>query len=62
MAQKSKARSAKKKAAPKKKAQDEKQFERFIETARSVQVDDSGRNFEKAFEILIRHKTSNQKP
>ncbi|EAQ34694.1 hypothetical protein NB311A_02621 [Nitrobacter sp. Nb-311A] len=56
MAQKPKARGAKKKAVPKKKAPDEKQFERFIETARKLGVDEGGNKFEKVFESVIRSK------
>ena len=49
MAQKPKTRSAKKKAVPKKKVPDEKQFERFVETARELGVDETGKAFEEAF-------------
>jgi hypothetical protein len=52
MAQKPKARSAKKKAVPKRRAPDEKQFERFVETARSLGVDESGKEFESAFKKI----------
>lgn len=48
MDKKPKARSAKKKAVPKKKAPDEKQFERFVKTARELGADESGDAFEKA--------------
>jgi len=47
MGTKPKAGSPKKKAKPK--AKDEKQFERFVETARSLGVDESGKEFERAF-------------
>lgn len=52
MAQKPKVGSAKKKTVPKKKATDEKQFERFIEIARRIGVDESGEKFEKAFKKI----------
>jgi hypothetical protein len=57
MAQKPKTRSAKKKAVPKKKAPDEKQFERFIETARELGADESGKEFEATFNKLVSSKT-----
>lgn len=53
MAQKPKARGAKKKAAPKEKARDEKQFERFIETARDLGVDESGELFGNHFRRIV---------
>lgn len=56
MAQKPKARSAKKKEVPKKKAPDEKQFERFIETAREFGADESGKIFESAFTKIAKQK------
>ncbi len=56
MAQKPKARSAKKKAVPKKKATDEKQFERFIETARELSVDESDESFERIARKVIRYR------
>jgi|APThiThiocy_cv2_1041547.scaffolds.fasta_scaffold115468_2 hypothetical protein len=56
MAQKPKARSAKKKAVPKKKAPDEKQFERFLQTARDLGADESGEEFEKAFSKISRRQ------
>jgi hypothetical protein len=61
MDKKPKARSAKKKAVPKKKAPDEKQFDRFIETARKLGVDESGKEFEAAINHLFREKTSHHK-
>lgn len=61
MAQKPKTRSAKKKAVPKKKAPDEKQFERFIATARELGVDETGARFDLAFESLIRRRASTKK-
>ncbi|WP_157038853.1 hypothetical protein [Rhodopseudomonas palustris] len=48
MDKKPKARGPTKKAA-KPKAKDEKQFERFIETARELDVDESGKSFDVAF-------------
>lgn len=57
MAQKPKTRGAKKKAAPKKKAPDEKQFERFVETARKLGVDETGKSFEKAFDQILANKS-----
>jgi hypothetical protein len=56
MAQKPKTRGVKKKAVPKKKAPDEKQFERFVETARKLGVDESGENFEEAFSQITKLK------
>ncbi len=53
MDKKPKARGAKKKAVPKKKASDEKQFERFVKTARELGVDESGKAFEKALEKIV---------
>jgi hypothetical protein len=57
MASKPKTGGAKKKARPPPKKKDEKQFERFVETARTLGVDESGGTFEKAFEHISR-KTS----
>lgn len=54
MAQKPKTRSAKKKAVPKKKAPDEKQFERFIETARALEVDSA--SFDRAIKKILAPK------
>lgn len=56
MDKKPKASSAKKKAAPKKKAPDEKQFERFVKTARELGVDESGKQFEQTFLGILRQK------
>lgn len=56
MAQKPKARSAKKKAIPKKKAPDEKQFERFIKTAREIGADETGEQFERAAREILKVK------
>jgi hypothetical protein len=56
MAQKPQAPSAKKKAIPKKKGSDEKQFERFVETARELGVDESGKEFEDAFKKVAQPK------
>lgn len=58
MAQKPKAGSAPKKAKPGStpKAKDEKQFERFIETARELGVDESGADFEKSFKNIVHSK------
>lgn len=61
MAQKPEARGAKRKAIPKKKAPDEKQFERFIETAREVGVDEGGTDFERAFKAVTRGSARPQK-
>lgn len=58
MDQKPKARSAKKKAVPKKKTPDEKQFERFITTARELGVDETGEMFDQAFEALVKRRSS----
>jgi hypothetical protein len=46
----------KKKAKPK--LTDKKQSERFIETARELGADESGKHFEKAFEKIIVQKSS----
>lgn len=54
MDKKPKAGGAKKKAIPKKKATDEKQFERFIETARTLDADEGGKEFERAFAKIIK--------
>lgn len=56
MAQKPKAGGVKKKAAPKKKAPDEKQFERFVKTARELGVEKSAKNFEETFDKIVRPK------
>lgn len=45
-----------KKAKPKPKLSDKEQSERFMETARELGVDESGRAFEKAFEKVIKVK------
>jgi hypothetical protein len=42
-----------KKAKPKPKLTDTKQSERFIETARELGVDESGKEFEKAFRAVV---------
>lgn len=59
MAQKSKAGGAPKKAKPKTKTEDEKQFERFIETARELDIEEGGEAFEKALREILSSK--NQK-
>lgn len=56
MDKKPKARSAKKKAVPKKKAPDEKQFERFVKTARELGVDQTGQEFDRAMKVIVRSK------
>ncbi len=56
MAQKPKAGGAKKKEVPKKKAPDEKQFERFIETARKIGADQNEKKFESAFKTIVLSK------
>ena len=38
---------------PRKKAQDAKQSQRFIETARQIEADESGERFEQAFRVLV---------
>jgi hypothetical protein len=43
---------APKKAKPKPKLTDKEQSERFIETARKLRVDESGKEFEKVFESI----------
>jgi len=62
MDKKPKAGGAPKKAKPesKPKAKDEKQFERFIETARMLGVDESGKEFETVIRKVLsktRHST-----
>ncbi|MBN8975583.1 MAG: hypothetical protein J0I08_03805 [Rhizobiales bacterium] len=52
MDKKPKTGGAKKKATPKKKAPDEKQFERFVKTARELGVDESGKEFERAIKAI----------
>jgi hypothetical protein len=49
---------APKKAKPKPKLTDKEQSERFIETARELGVDESGRAFEKTFEKIMPPKES----
>ncbi len=61
MAQKPKARSAKKKAVPKKKAQDEKQFERFVKTARELDADETDSKFDEAIKKLLPAKVIRQR-
>lgn len=56
MDKKPKARSAKKKAVPKNKVQDEKQFERFVKTARELGADETGKEFEKTFDKVVMPK------
>ena len=56
MAQKPKTRSAKKKAVPKKKVPDEKQFERFVRTARELGVDETGEQFERFARGILKAK------
>lgn len=51
MGQKPKTRGSPKKAA-KPKAKDEKQFERFIETARTLEVHESEEHLERAFKAI----------
>lgn len=53
MAQKPKAGGAPKKAKPKTKAKDEKQFERFIETAREIGADKNEKKFESVFKTIV---------
>jgi hypothetical protein len=60
MDKKPKAGGFKKKAVPKKKAPDEKQFERFVKTARELEVDETGNKFEKAMRQLLPMKTTRQ--
>lgn len=60
MDKKPKASRAKKKAAPKKKTPDEKQFERFVKTARELGVDESGKRFERTFDAIIEKKPQNR--
>jgi hypothetical protein len=43
-----------KKAKPKPKLTDKEQSERFKETARQLGVDESGREFDRAFDLIIR--------
>lgn len=57
MDKKPKASGAKKKAAPKKKAPDEKQFERFVKTARELGADKSGEEFESTFKKIATSKS-----
>jgi hypothetical protein len=52
MAQKPKARSAKKKTKPKKKTPNEAQFERFIETVREFGADITDEDFERTVEKI----------
>jgi hypothetical protein len=40
----------------------EEQFERFIETARELEAEESGRIFEKTFEKIIPQKRHTTKP
>ncbi|MCB1391884.1 hypothetical protein [Nitrobacter sp.] len=54
MDKKPKAGSTKKKAVPKKKAPDEKQFERFVRTARELGADEDAASFEKAFKKIVK--------
>jgi hypothetical protein len=61
MDKKPKAGGAPKKAKPKTKAKDEKQFERFIETARKLGVDESGKEFERAISSVFRPKARPQR-
>lgn len=54
MDKKPKVGGSKKKAIPKKKATDEKQFERFVKTARELGVDERAASFEKAFKKIVK--------
>jgi hypothetical protein len=47
------ARRAKETAKPKREKSDLSQFERFVQTARAVEADETGDTFEKAFEKLV---------
>lgn len=58
MAQKPKVGGTSKKAKPKPKAKDEKQFERFIETARMLGVDEGDGTFDRAFKTIVRPKNA----
>lgn len=46
-----------KKEKPKPKLTDKEQSERFIETARELGVDESGEDFQRAFEKIVRPKS-----
>lgn len=48
----------KRKAKPKTKLSDKEQSRRFIETARELGVDESGKAFEKAVDKIIRRKST----
>jgi hypothetical protein len=52
---------APKKAKPKPKLTDKEQSERFIETARELGVDESGKEFAKAFDQIIKPGKGAQK-
>ena len=52
---------APKKAKPKPKLDDKEQSERFKQTARDLGVDESGAEFEKAFEKIVRAKNPSGK-
>jgi hypothetical protein len=63
MAPKPKTGGAKNKAKPRPKEKDEKQFERFIEAARTLGVDETGAVFEKTFKkIAQKRRAANPKP
>lgn len=47
-----------KKAKPKPKLSDKEQSERFIEAARELGVDESGEEFQRAFDKIVKPKTS----
>jgi hypothetical protein len=60
MDKKSRASGTKKKAVPKKKVPNEKQFERFVKTARELGVDESEKDFANVFLRIARPRKSHR--